>query len=44
MGGGMTFSLLSVNPITLLVFVAVINGVAAAPFLASPCSSHPIGE
>jgi NRAMP (natural resistance-associated macrophage protein)-like metal ion transporter len=33
-GGGMTFSLLSVNPITLLVFVAVINGVAAAPFLA----------
>ncbi len=34
MGGGMTFSLLSVNPITLLVFVAVINGVAAAPFLA----------
>jgi len=34
MGGGMTFSLLSVNPITLLVFVAVINGVAAAPVLA----------
>jgi Mn2+/Fe2+ NRAMP family transporter len=33
-GGGMTFSLLSVNPITLLVFVAVINGVAAGPFLA----------
>ena len=33
-GGGMTLSLLSVNPITLLVFVAVINGVAAAPFLA----------
>jgi Mn2+/Fe2+ NRAMP family transporter len=32
--GGMVFSLLSVNPITLLVFVAVINGVAAAPFLA----------
>jgi NRAMP (natural resistance-associated macrophage protein)-like metal ion transporter len=32
--GGMTFSLLSVNPITLLVFVAIINGVAAAPFLA----------
>lgn len=32
--GGMTFSLLSVNPVTLLVFVAVINGVAAAPFLA----------
>jgi Mn2+/Fe2+ NRAMP family transporter len=32
--GGMTFSLLSVNPITLLVFVAVLNGVAAAPFLA----------
>jgi Mn2+/Fe2+ NRAMP family transporter len=33
-GGGMTLSLLSVNPITLLVFVAVINGIAAAPFLA----------
>jgi NRAMP (natural resistance-associated macrophage protein)-like metal ion transporter len=33
-GGGMTFSLLSVNPITLLVLVAVINGIAAAPFLA----------
>jgi Mn2+/Fe2+ NRAMP family transporter len=30
----MTLSLLSVNPITLLVFVAVINGIAAAPFLA----------
>jgi len=27
-----------------LVFVAVINGVAAAPFLAVTCSSHPIGE
>jgi Mn2+/Fe2+ NRAMP family transporter len=33
-GGGMTLSLLSVNPITLLVFVAIINGVAAGPFLA----------
>jgi NRAMP (natural resistance-associated macrophage protein)-like metal ion transporter len=30
---GMTLSLLSVNPISLLVFVAVVNGVAAAPFL-----------
>jgi NRAMP (natural resistance-associated macrophage protein)-like metal ion transporter len=31
--GGMALSLLKVNPITLLVFVAVINGVTAAPFL-----------
>jgi NRAMP (natural resistance-associated macrophage protein)-like metal ion transporter len=31
--GGMALSLLSVNPITLLVFVAVVNGVAAAPFI-----------
>lgn len=31
--GGMALSLLSVNPIKLLVFVAVVNGVAAAPFL-----------
>jgi NRAMP (natural resistance-associated macrophage protein)-like metal ion transporter len=31
--GGTAFSLLHVNPITLLVFVAVINGVTAAPFL-----------
>jgi NRAMP (natural resistance-associated macrophage protein)-like metal ion transporter len=31
--GGTAFSLLRVNPITLLVFVAVINGVTAAPFL-----------
>jgi NRAMP (natural resistance-associated macrophage protein)-like metal ion transporter len=31
--GGTAFSLLQVNPIKLLVFVAVINGVAAAPFL-----------
>jgi NRAMP (natural resistance-associated macrophage protein)-like metal ion transporter len=31
--GGMALSLLSVNPITLLVFVAVVNGVVAAPFL-----------
>jgi Mn2+/Fe2+ NRAMP family transporter len=30
----MTLSLPSVNPITLLVFVADINAVAAAPFLA----------
>jgi Mn2+/Fe2+ NRAMP family transporter len=29
----MALSLLSVNPITLLVFVAVVNGVAAAPFI-----------
>ena len=31
--GGTALSLLDVNPIKLLVFVAVINGVAAAPFL-----------
>jgi len=31
--GGMALSLLAVNPITLLVFVAVLNGVVAAPFL-----------
>lgn len=31
--GGTLLSLLHVNPITLLVFVAVINGVTAAPFL-----------
>ena len=31
--GGTAFSLLQVNPIKLLVLVAVINGVAAAPFL-----------
>jgi Mn2+/Fe2+ NRAMP family transporter len=31
--GGMTLSLLGVNPLGLLVFVAIINGVAAAPFL-----------
>jgi NRAMP (natural resistance-associated macrophage protein)-like metal ion transporter len=31
--GGTVLSLLSVNPIKLLVFVAVINGIAAAPFL-----------
>jgi NRAMP (natural resistance-associated macrophage protein)-like metal ion transporter len=31
--GGTAFSLLSVNPIKLLVFVAVINGVIAAPLL-----------
>ena len=31
--GGMVLSLLSVNPIKLLVFVAVVNGVAAAPFI-----------
>jgi NRAMP (natural resistance-associated macrophage protein)-like metal ion transporter len=31
--GGMALSLLKVNPISLLVFVAVINGVTAAPFL-----------
>lgn len=30
---GMILSLLSMNPIKLLVFVAIINGVAAAPFL-----------
>lgn len=33
MAGGMVLTLLSVNPIKLLIFVAVINGVAAAPFL-----------
>jgi len=32
--GGTALSLIGVNPIKLLVFVAVINGVAAAPFLA----------
>jgi Mn2+/Fe2+ NRAMP family transporter len=31
--GGAALSLLGVNPIRLLVFVAVLNGVAAAPFL-----------
>ncbi len=31
---GMVLSLFSINPITLLVFVAIVNGVAAAPFLA----------
>jgi Mn2+/Fe2+ NRAMP family transporter len=31
--GGTALSLLHINPIKLLVFVAVINGVAAAPFL-----------
>jgi Mn2+/Fe2+ NRAMP family transporter len=31
--GGMALSLLSINPIKLLVFVAIVNGVAAAPFL-----------
>jgi Mn2+/Fe2+ NRAMP family transporter len=31
--GGTAFSLLHVNPIMMLVLVAVINGVAAAPFL-----------
>ncbi|MHB8449464.1 MAG: Nramp family divalent metal transporter [Mycobacteriales bacterium] len=31
--GGTALSLLHVNPIKLLIFVAVINGVAAAPFL-----------
>jgi Mn2+/Fe2+ NRAMP family transporter len=31
--GGTALSLAHVNPIKLLVFVAVINGVAAAPFL-----------
>ena len=29
----MALSLLAVNPITLLVFVAVVNGLAAAPFI-----------
>jgi NRAMP (natural resistance-associated macrophage protein)-like metal ion transporter len=32
--GGAALSLVGVNPIRLLVFVAVLNGVAAAPFLA----------
>src|SRR5665213_2763452 len=41
--GGMALSLLSVNPITLLVFVAVVNGVAAAPFIVvTMCSFPPI--
>jgi Mn2+/Fe2+ NRAMP family transporter len=31
--GGTVLSLLNVNPIKLLIFVAVINGIAAAPFL-----------
>ncbi len=31
--GGMALSLFNINPITLLVFVAVVNGIAAAPFL-----------
>jgi Mn2+/Fe2+ NRAMP family transporter len=31
--GGMTLSLLAINPIKLLVFVAIVNGVTAAPFL-----------
>jgi Mn2+/Fe2+ NRAMP family transporter len=31
--GGAALSLLGINPIRLLIFVAVINGVAAAPFL-----------
>ena len=31
--GGIALSLLSVNPIKLLVFVAVLNGLAAAPFI-----------
>ena len=31
--GGMALSLLGVNPIKLLILVAVVNGVAAAPFL-----------
>ena len=31
--GGTALSLLSVNPITLLVFVAVVNGIAAGPFI-----------
>ena len=31
--GGMARSLLSVNPMALLVFVAVVNGIVAAPFL-----------
>ena len=35
--GGTVLSLLHINPIKLLVFVAVINGVAAAPFLVWSC-------
>jgi Mn2+/Fe2+ NRAMP family transporter len=31
--GGMALSLVHVNPIKLLVFVAIINGIAAGPFL-----------
>jgi Mn2+/Fe2+ NRAMP family transporter len=31
--GGMALSLVGVNPVRLLVFVAIINGIAAAPFL-----------
>jgi Mn2+/Fe2+ NRAMP family transporter len=31
--GGTALSLLGLNPIRLLVFVAVLNGIAAAPFL-----------
>ncbi|MBV8302670.1 MAG: divalent metal cation transporter, partial [Acidimicrobiia bacterium] len=31
--GGMVLSLLRVDPVHLLVFVAIVNGVAAAPFL-----------
>jgi len=31
--GGAALSVFDINPIRLLVFVAVINGVAAAPFL-----------
>jgi Mn2+/Fe2+ NRAMP family transporter len=31
--GGMVLTLLHVNPIKLLIFVAVVNGLAAAPFL-----------
>jgi Mn2+/Fe2+ NRAMP family transporter len=30
---GMALSLFNINPISLLVFVAIVNGVAAAPFL-----------
>ena len=37
--GGMTLSLLGVNPVGLLVFVAIVNGIAAAPFLSSSWSS-----
>ncbi len=31
--GGMALSLFNINPIKLLVFVALVNGIAAAPFL-----------